>query len=92
MAKKCNVELVKKTNKKQCKKKKTKKELSQELYKYYLRGIKDGTRQTPIGRKTPLTEQEFCKRYMYGVGASSGFDRDGLEYLLETEKQKYKKK
>lgn len=44
----------------------TRKELASELYDLKK---KTGVNLTPIGRKTPLTRQEFTKRYLNGVGA-----------------------
>lgn len=63
----------------------TKKELAEALYAEKKR---TGACITPIGRKTPLNKQEFVKRYLNGVGASKGFKKDALEYLLAKEKSK----
>lgn len=63
----------------------TKKELAEALYAEKKR---TGACITPVGRKTPLTKQEFVKRYLHGVGSAKGFNKDALEYLLENEKSK----
>lgn len=63
----------------------TKKELAEALYAEKKR---TGACITPIGRKTPLTKQEFVKRYLNGVGGTTGFKKDALEFLLKKEKAK----
>lgn len=63
----------------------TKKELAEALYTEKKR---TGACITPIGRKTPLTKQEFVKRYLSGVGGTMGFKKNELEYLLTKEKSK----
>lgn len=63
----------------------TKKELAEALYAEKKR---TGACITPIGRKTPLTKQEFVKRYLGGVGGTMGFKKNELEYLLAKEKTK----
>lgn len=61
-----------------------KKELAEALYAEKKR---IGANLTPVGRKTPLTKQEFVKRYVNGVGGVSGFKKSELEYLLEKAKK-----
>lgn len=64
----------------------TRKELAEEIYKHKKR---IGANITPIGRKTPLTKQEFVHRYLNGVGGSKGFKKEELQSILSRiEKQK----
>lgn len=66
----------------------TRKELAQRLYKTK---IKLGERLIPIGSKKRLTEDEFVKRYLNGVGATSGFKKQELIQLNESYDKKIKK-
>lgn len=59
----------------------TRKELAEELYKAKKHL---GENITPIGRTTPLTKQEFTKRYLNGIGGTKGFKKDELKSLLES--------
>ena len=61
-----------------------KKELAEALYAEKKR---IGANLTPIGRKTPLTKQEFIKRHLNGVGGVKGFKKSELEQLLERAKK-----
>jgi len=79
---KTNVEKIK-TLKAKGGKKKTRKQLAQEMYQYYLADYKAGIIPAPIGSNTPLTENEYCRRQLYGVGGASGSKRKSLEWLLE---------
>lgn len=63
----------------------TKKELAEQIYAEKKR---IGANITPIGRKIPLTKQEFVYRYLNGVGGTKGFTKNELESLLETMKKK----
>ena len=65
----------------------TKKELAEALYDEKKR-TGEYEYMIPIGRKTPLTKQEFVKRYLHGIGGINGFNKDALEYLLANEKAK----
>lgn len=69
----------------------TRKELAQELYKAKIR---NGNPLIPIGSTKRMSEQEFVRRYLNGVGVSRGFKKDTLEYLLSKEllKEKENKK
>lgn len=58
----------------------TKKELCENLYDAKR---KLGEKLIPIGRKTPLTKQEFTKRYINGVGGTNGFKKSELIQLNE---------
>lgn len=66
----------------------TKKELAQRLYKTK---IKLGVPLIPIGSKKRLTEDEFVKRYLNGIGGTTGFKKDELIQLNETYDKKLKK-
>ena len=66
----------------------TRKELAEELYKAKKQL---GENITPIGRTTPLTKQEFTKRYLNGVGGTKGFKKDKLKSLLESRLNKIDK-
>lgn len=59
----------------------TKKELAEELYVSYVQ-----TGSTPIGRKTPLTKQEFIKRHLKGAGGVKGFSKPQLEQMVTRER------
>lgn len=63
----------------------TRKELAEQIYAEKKR---TGANITPIGRKTPLSKQEFVHRYLNGVGASKGFKKSELESLLERIKKR----
>lgn len=63
----------------------TRKELAEQIYAEKKR---QGVQMIPIGRKTPLTKQEFVKRYLNGIGGTKGFKKQELESLLETERKK----
>lgn len=63
----------------------TRKEIAEKLYDEKKR---TGARITPIGRNTPLSKQEFVKRYLNGVGGIKGFKKEELQYLLEKESKK----
>lgn len=76
------LELVENSNKT---KKITRKELAEQIYAEKKR---IGATITPIGRKTPLSKQEFVHRYLNGVGGTKGFKKAELESLLETMKKK----
>lgn len=65
----------------------TRKELAIELRNQKL---KNGTLPNVIGRKTPLTEKEFVKRYLNGVGGAPGFKKEELKSLLQREQQRMK--
>lgn len=56
----------------------TRVELAKELYQSYLK-----TGSTPIGSDKPLTEQQYIKRYLSGVGASNGFSKQALQDLVQ---------
>lgn len=58
----------------------TRKELAGELYEVKKRL---GDPMIPIGRTTQLTKQEFTKRYLNGVGGTTGFKKAELISLLE---------
>ena len=59
----------------------TKKELAQELYTHYRR-----TGSTPIGSKEPLTEKEFVRRHLKGIGGVRGFSKSELEQMVTRER------
>ncbi len=63
----------------------TRKELAIELRNAK---IKNNNLPNVIGRNKPLSEQEFVKRYLNGVGGSKGFKREELQGLLIRERQK----
>ena len=68
----------------------TRKELAEQIYAHKIR---TGETITPIGRKTPLSKQEFVHRYLNGVGASKGFKKAELQSILSRiEKVKSKEK
>lgn len=79
---KSNVEKIK-TLKAKGGKKKTRKQLAQEMYKYYIADYKAGKVPAPIGSNTPLTESEYCRRQLYGIGGASGSKRKALEWSLQ---------
>ena len=66
----------------------TRKQLASRLYK---NKIKLGEPLVPIGSKKRLTEEEFTKRYLNGIGGSKGFKKDELIVLNETYDKKLKK-
>lgn len=53
-------------------------ELAKELYQSYLK-----TGSKPIGSDKPLTEQQYVKRYLSGIGSSSGFSKQALQDLVQ---------
>lgn len=67
----------------------TRTELASELYDKK-RAL--GEQLTPIGRKTPLTREEFTKRYLNGIGGTSGFKKAELIQLNETYSNKLKRR
>ena len=67
----------------------TRTELASELYDKK-RAL--GEQLTPIGRKTPLTRAEFTKRYLNGIGGTSGFKKAELIQLNETYSNKLKRR
>lgn len=66
---------------------KTRKDLAVELYHLKLL---NGESLVPIGRKTRLSEEEFTKRYLNGIGGSAGFKKNELASLIESYKKKIK--
>ncbi len=62
----------------------TRKELAEQIY---VEKKRIGANITPIGRKTPLSKQEFVHRYLNGVGGTKGFKKEELESLLESIKK-----
>lgn len=68
---------------------KTKVELAKELYH---KKIKYGEALVPVGRKSRLTETEFVKRYLNGVGGAPAFKKDELVLLNKAYDEKLAKK
>ena len=66
----------------------TKKELAQRLYKTK---IKLGEPLIPIGAKKRMSEEEFVRRYLNGVGGTTGFKKHELIQLNETYDKRLKK-
>lgn len=62
----------------------TRKELAEQIY---VEKKRIGANITSIGRKTPLSKQEFVHRYLNGVGGTKGFKKEELESLLESMKK-----
>lgn len=66
----------------------TRKDLAHTLFKAKK---KLGEPLVPIGRNKPLTEQEFTKRYLNGIGGTKGFKKAELIELNKTYAKKLKK-
>ena len=85
---KSNIQKIKTLTKPKNKtKSKTRKDLAIEIYHLKLL---NGETLIPIGRQTRLSKNEFIKRYLNGIGASSGFKKTELESLVERYKKKIK--
>lgn len=66
----------------------TRKEIAEELYyTYYLpSGL------TPIGRRTPLSKNEYVRRCLRGVGGATGFLKEELISLASQARKKLNKR